>query len=475
MTVSVDRHDKERCTRYTKSGNEWLESVPLLGDQWRLYAGDWVIFHATLHRTETRRFPVYHRTYTLLATHLWVISEGKPLPLSVYTDDDLAERDDQEALVEADDGEVPGSADLLDPATDECTPPTTVADLPVPQLATPQPPSEGPATTTESSGPQPGSRPPSPRPATPERVGQPRTPTHQPSTPPPSTPPSTATPYFTRGKKRDADALENRLKANRMASSSSSPSPVTRSQKRRAATPEESVPVYSTPAKAKRSRTTARMSTGGRAPSVDTCFSLRLQPPQMSFNDSLCQPAMATWISDMDWTDVWSTREVVDYEGAATVKAWLIPDGLSINQHVVARVPLMPGVRRAQNMDEVDFEMYFDAGRGIGEAADDASERIFRIDRYPLDEPRDLDHSWSIVVAPQDSEGPHSHPVNHYIGALVPELAMPWRGNVLIFRHGRTSKKVIVGVEDQYWMGVRWLLTTVFREKIVKRAYAYQI
>ncbi|KAJ7323243.1 hypothetical protein DFH08DRAFT_969323 [Mycena albidolilacea] len=71
-----------------------------------------------------------------------------------------------------------------------------------------------------------------------------------------------------------------------------------------------------------------------------------------------------------------------------------------------------------------------------------------RIDRFPFDEPRDLKHSYSIVVASQDQHGLFLYPENALVNKLEPDLEQAWRGNVLVFKHGTKQSKVIVNIAD---------------------------
>ncbi|KAJ7831810.1 hypothetical protein B0H13DRAFT_2371262 [Mycena leptocephala] len=168
-------------------------------------------------------------------------------------------------------------------------------------------------------------------------------------------------------------------------------------------------------------------------------------------------------IPPMAWDLVTFTREQIKLEqtdNSKTVKALLMPDGISITGWVWVRVPLHQGVQRAFDVDEVDTDVWLDAGRGIGRASSDLTNRSFQIDRYPLDEPRDLVYSYTIVVASQHTEGPDVHPINHNIARLVPDLDVPWRGNVLVFRHGKSASKVLINVEEKNCTAIEWIVST---------------
>ncbi|KAJ7910219.1 hypothetical protein B0H13DRAFT_2329495 [Mycena leptocephala] len=167
-------------------------------------------------------------------------------------------------------------------------------------------------------------------------------------------------------------------------------------------------------------------------------------------------------IPAMNWHFVSFTREQIyaeDTVGSKTVQAVLIPDGGVISKWVWARVPLHHGVQRAHSVDDLDTDIWFDSGCGIGQASSDLTDRSFQIDRYPLDEPKDLAYSYTIVIAPQHTSGSNVHPVNHLLNELVPELATPWRGNILIFRHGKANK-FLINVEEKNLDAIEMMLAT---------------
>ncbi|KAJ6495818.1 hypothetical protein C8R47DRAFT_1064862 [Mycena vitilis] len=147
-------------------------------------------------------------------------------------------------------------------------------------------------------------------------------------------------------------------------------------------------------------------------------------------------------------------------QNTKTVKALLLPDGRYVDGWVWVRVPVHHGLDRAFDVDEVDTDLWFDACRGTGESTSDLTNRSFQIDRYPLDEPCDLEHSYTVVVASQRTDGPFIYPVNMNLKRLIPDLDTPWRGNVLVFRHGKTSNKVLVNVVEKDLTGIKWILGT---------------
>ncbi|KAJ7075048.1 hypothetical protein B0H15DRAFT_956864 [Mycena belliarum] len=168
-----------------------------------------------------------------------------------------------------------------------------------------------------------------------------------------------------------------------------------------------------------------------------------------------------TVIPPMQWENVTFARSEVDdavSAGRNSVVAWLIPDGGQVQKRVWIKVALHEGVRRAQTIDDVDLDMWFDAARGFASPTVDMTGRTIRIDRFPADAPSNLQHSYTFVFTGQNTTGPNVHPVNLAIQKWAPDAERPWRGNVLVFRHGSTPKKVFVNVEDQHWIAVTWVI-----------------
>ncbi|KAJ7724237.1 hypothetical protein B0H16DRAFT_1736840 [Mycena metata] len=160
----------------------------------------------------------------------------------------------------------------------------------------------------------------------------------------------------------------------------------------------------------------------------------------------------------MQWHYVISTRQHIELIGRKTVTAILIPDGTDLDRWAWVRVPLLFDLRRANCVDDVDTEIWLDACRGSASATSDLTGRSFQINRFPTNEPHDLPHSFTIVVTPQHTEGTNVHPINHHINRLVPDLKEPWRGNVLVFRHGKTAAKSIVNMEEKNWTAIEMII-----------------
>ncbi|KAK6975075.1 hypothetical protein R3P38DRAFT_3238209 [Favolaschia claudopus] len=129
--------------------------------------------------------------------------------------------------------------------------------------------------------------------------------------------------------------------------------------------------------------------------------------------------------------------------------AWLFPDGSVIGQKVWVKVPVCRGRTRAFKATHMEIGLWMDVARGGSIGTVNGENRSIRIDRFPFDEPQDLKHSFTIVVADQSSDQPTTYPQNMLINGLVPELTQPWIGNVLVFKHGTTAMKGIINLKDE--------------------------
>jgi hypothetical protein len=136
----------------------------------------------------------------------------------------------------------------------------------------------------------------------------------------------------------------------------------------------------------------------------------------------------------------------------------LYPDGNSLHQHFWVKVPVIHGLTRARKITKLETDMWIDTSRGGFEGTSNASATSVRIDRFPFDKPCDLKHSWSIVVTRQDLHGLFLYYENTLINNLVPDLERPWRGNILVFKHGTTESKAIVNITDNNVMLVEVIL-----------------
>ncbi|KAJ7075977.1 hypothetical protein C8R43DRAFT_1143717 [Mycena crocata] len=162
-------------------------------------------------------------------------------------------------------------------------------------------------------------------------------------------------------------------------------------------------------------------------------------------------PASTTrLVAPMDFAFVNVTRaRVVDFhQDTITKYAWLWPDGEIMGEPVFVRVPAKYGVRVPLTVEDMDTEVWLDSSRGACNSTEDLEDMSITIDRIPLDAPNALTFAYTVVVASQRREAGNVFPVNALVNKLVPGLANPWRGNVLVFRHGKTQKRKIIGVSE---------------------------
>ncbi|KAJ7301335.1 hypothetical protein DFH08DRAFT_963421 [Mycena albidolilacea] len=156
-------------------------------------------------------------------------------------------------------------------------------------------------------------------------------------------------------------------------------------------------------------------------------------------------------LQDTDYDCINTVRERIDGDTPAWPRlqtCLLYPDGNTLDKRFWVKVPVIHGLERARKVSELETDLWIDAARGGFEGTSDASLTSVRIDRFPFDEPCDLRHSYSFVVANQDRHGLFLYPENALVNKLVPDLAQPLRGNVLVFKHGTNKSKAIVNITD---------------------------
>ncbi|KAJ7300445.1 hypothetical protein DFH08DRAFT_973866 [Mycena albidolilacea] len=176
-------------------------------------------------------------------------------------------------------------------------------------------------------------------------------------------------------------------------------------------------------------------------------------------------------LHDMDYEGIREMRESIEKhipEWPRLQTGLLYPDGNTLHQPYWVKAPVIHGLKRARKITELEVDMWIDGGRGGFEGTNDASLTSIRIDRFPFDEPRDLKHSYTIAVASQDQHGMFLYPENRLIRGLEPGLLDPWRGNVLVFKHGSTASKAIVNITDEDVALVEAILKRVLRDGLIE-------
>ncbi|KAK7001759.1 hypothetical protein R3P38DRAFT_3216046 [Favolaschia claudopus] len=151
----------------------------------------------------------------------------------------------------------------------------------------------------------------------------------------------------------------------------------------------------------------------------------------------------------------------------AIKKGWLYPDGWSVGRRVWVGIPVCLGLKDARKATETEFALWIDTARGGIRGTLNGNVSSIRIDRFPFDEPRDLKHSFTVIVAEQTDGERFEYPENRLINELVPELPAPWRGNVVVLKHGSTSAKKIINIVETDVALVEAIIKRVIRDGLV--------
>ncbi|KAJ7439167.1 hypothetical protein B0H11DRAFT_1934758 [Mycena galericulata] len=162
-------------------------------------------------------------------------------------------------------------------------------------------------------------------------------------------------------------------------------------------------------------------------------------------------PQPTTVLERMRWTFINFVRHSIKVASPryGTIKsAWLFPDGDIVRRRVWIGVPVVRGVKTAVCVEKMETEMWIDCARGGSSTAVDYGARSITVKRFPFDSTRDLKYAFTIVVSTQRNEGPNVYPENELINRMMPDLPRPWRGNVLVFKHGITSKRRIIHISE---------------------------
>ncbi|KAJ7331504.1 hypothetical protein DFH08DRAFT_814824 [Mycena albidolilacea] len=158
-------------------------------------------------------------------------------------------------------------------------------------------------------------------------------------------------------------------------------------------------------------------------------------------------------LPDMDYDGISETRERIEKhtpERPRLQTCLLYPDGTRLHQRYWVKVPVVHGLKRAQKITELEADMWIDRGRGGFEGTNDASLTSIRIDRINTDS----------LYTPETASS----------GTSSPGLLEPWRGNVLVFKHGSTASKAIVNITDEAVAFVEAILKRVLRDDLIGKA-----
>ncbi|KAJ7652649.1 hypothetical protein DFH06DRAFT_1330750 [Mycena polygramma] len=175
----------------------------------------------------------------------------------------------------------------------------------------------------------------------------------------------------------------------------------------------------------------------------------------------------------MNWSVINETKAQVEEMKEVqpiTHAAWLFPDTDS-NERVWVRVPVVVGLEKVFSAGEMDADVWLSAGRGEMGAAMNYLANCIRVERFPPDEVSPLDHFYSIVVTSQRDTGSSVHPVNYLISSWLPDVERKWRGNVLVFKHGKRAGNPIISIAREDEAIVKAILKRSLLSMITKRGH----
>ncbi|KAJ7119810.1 hypothetical protein C8R44DRAFT_878202 [Mycena epipterygia] len=122
----------------------------------------------------------------------------------------------------------------------------------------------------------------------------------------------------------------------------------------------------------------------------------------------------------------------------------------------LVRVPVRHGaqIRAGQTsiIEDMDFTVWIDPGSSTAASSLDLDELTYTVHRFPRDSLITLINPYTVVVAPQGfnlavAEGDR-HPINRVVNRNLPGLQLPWRGNILVIKHGASSSQGRSAVVD---------------------------
>ncbi|KAJ7259001.1 hypothetical protein C8J57DRAFT_1643763 [Mycena rebaudengoi] len=166
---------------------------------------------------------------------------------------------------------------------------------------------------------------------------------------------------------------------------------------------------------------------------------------------------------------VWNLNSIILKPHRRTHWGWLFPDGDGHGTRSWARVPVVAGLNVAATTDDLDTELWISCGRDGGVASYDLDRNTIKVDRFPFDEPRTLSNAFSIIISSQHAVGSDVQPINRIINRLIPDLPVPWRGNVLVVKHGATKSKPFINVTREDSALVEAIIKRVLRDGLLPR------
>ncbi|KAJ7130162.1 hypothetical protein C8R44DRAFT_872000 [Mycena epipterygia] len=113
----------------------------------------------------------------------------------------------------------------------------------------------------------------------------------------------------------------------------------------------------------------------------------------------------------------------------------------------LVRVPVRHGAKLRPGhttiIEDLDLTPWIDPGSSVAASTLDLDELTHTVHRFPRDSLIILNHPYTVVVAPQGFNlavaEEDRHPINRIVNRYVPGLQLPWRGNVLVLKHGSSA------------------------------------
>ncbi|KAJ7112793.1 hypothetical protein C8R43DRAFT_961790 [Mycena crocata] len=173
-----------------------------------------------------------------------------------------------------------------------------------------------------------------------------------------------------------------------------------------------------------------------------------------------------SYLPEMGWTHLDAVRAYLDDTKFSRYQyARLYPDGMRLDTMFV-KVPVVCGYDRAHLVQQMEVELWLDGMRGGGEASIDYDRHAYMVTSSPFDGLA-LEFAYTVVVADQREEGHHIYPPNYKVSALA-QLPTVWRGNVLVFKHGKSSKHPIISMQREDVALVDLIVRRVLREGLFR-------
>ncbi|KAK7012736.1 hypothetical protein R3P38DRAFT_2790622, partial [Favolaschia claudopus] len=111
---------------------------------------------------------------------------------------------------------------------------------------------------------------------------------------------------------------------------------------------------------------------------------------------------------------------------------------------------------------EVAFSEFMSCGSTRQEEAEKLGwiwrGRVFDFNFKSKQEERECQYSFTVVVAPQHATGNDVHPINYHIMKTVDGLDRVWRGNVLVFKRGKSRNRPFVDIQPADIVALEWVI-----------------